>query len=443
MNKTQNWKKNAVFFLGGQTLSLFGSSLVQYAMMWRLTLDTQSGFVMTGYIIAGFLPAFVLSPFAGVWADRYDRKKIIAIADAFIAVVSIITAVLLSFNFSEVFLFFTAAAFRSLGNAVHQPAVGAFLPRIVPKEQLTRVNGINGTLQSALMLVSPIAAGSLLAVLPMNYIFLIDALTALLAISVLIFCVHEQKKENISIQADDTQPDTASSAPPASGGFLNDFKGGLSYIKNHRYLLSFFAYNAVLLILVSPAAFLTPLQTARSYGSEVWRLTSIEIVFSVGMMIGGGVIAAWGGFKNRMKTILSANTVMAFCTLALGLSPFLSKVLGLHNSSLFGITNLLPFIIYLFFMGVFGIALPLMNTPATVMLQEHIEDAYLGRVFSIYGMLAQSLMPLSMLLFGPLADVVSIEIILVITGAVMLTAAVITPLNKRLMEAGEPVSSST
>ena len=439
MNKTQNWKKNAVFFLGGQTLSLFGSSLVQYAMMWRLTLDTQSGFVMTGYIIAGFLPAFVLSPFAGVWADRYDRKKIIAIADAFIAVVSIITAVLLSFNFSEVFLFFTAAALRSLGNAVHQPAVGAFLPRIVPKEQLTRVNGINGTLQSALMLVSPIAAGSLLAVLPMNYIFLIDALTAFLAISVLIFCVHEQKKEDTVVQADDTQPDTASSAPPASGGFLSDFKGGLSYIKNHRYLLSFFAYNAVLLILVSPAAFLTPLQTARTYGSEVWRLTAIEIVFSVGMMIGGGVIAAWGGFKNRMKTILSANTVMAFCTFALGLSPFLSKVLGLHNSSLFGITNLLPFIIYLFFMGVFGIALPLMNTPATVMLQEHIEDAYLGRVFSIYGMLAQSLMPLSMLLFGPLADTVSIEIILVITGAVMLTAAVITPLNKRLMEAGEPV----
>ncbi|HOS31393.1 MAG TPA: hypothetical protein PLR39_11320, partial [Treponemataceae bacterium] len=62
MNKTQNWKKNAVFFLGGQTLSLFGSSLVQYAMMWRLTLDTQSGFVMTGYIIAGFLPALCCRP---------------------------------------------------------------------------------------------------------------------------------------------------------------------------------------------------------------------------------------------------------------------------------------------------------------------------------------------------------------------------------------------
>lgn len=439
MNKNHNWKKNAVFFLGGQTLSLFGSSLVQYAMMWRLTLDTQSGFVMTGYIIAGFLPAFILSPFAGVWADRYDRKKIIAIADAFIAVVSIITAVLLSFNISEIFLFFTAAALRSLGNAVHQPAVGAFLPRIIPKEQLTRVNGINGSLQSALMLVSPVAAGSLLAVLPLKYIFLIDAVTALLAIAVLLFFVHEQKKSDISVKMDDIQPDTASPTPAASSGFLSDFKDGLSYIKNHRYLLSFFAYNAVLLILVSPAAFLTPLQTARSYGSEVWRLTAIEIVFSAGMMIGGGLIAAWGGFKNRMKTILSANTVMAFCTFALGLSPFLSRILGLNNSSLFGISNLLPFIMYLFFMGIFGIALPLMNTPAAVMLQEHIEDAYLGRVFSIYGMLSQSLMPLSMLIFGPIADAVSIEIILVVTGAAMLASALLVPLNKNLMKAGEPV----
>jgi DHA3 family macrolide efflux protein-like MFS transporter len=441
MNKNHNWKKNAVFFLGGQTLSLFGSSLVQYAMMWRLTLDTQSGFVMTGYIIAGFLPAFILSPFAGVWADRYDRKKIIAIADAFIAVVSIITAVLLSFNISEIFLFFTAAALRSLGNAVHQPAVGAFLPRIIPKEQLTRVNGINGSLQSALMLVSPIAAGSLLAILPLKYIFLIDAVTALLAIAVLLFFVHAQKKSDISVKIDDIQPDTTSLTPAASSGFLSDFKNGLSYIKNHRYLLSFFAYNAVLLILVSPAAFLTPLQTARSYGSEVWRLTAIEIVFSAGMMIGGGLIAAWGGFKNRMKTILSANTVMAFCTFALGLSPFLSRILGLNNSSLFGISNLLPFIIYLFFMGIFGIALPLMNTPAAVMLQEHIEDAYLGRVFSIYGMLSQSLMPLSMLIFGPIADAVSIEIILVGTGAAMLASALLVPLNKNLMKAGEPVTN--
>lgn len=448
MNITPNWKKNAVFFLGGQTLSLFGSSLVQYAMMWRLTLNTQSGFVMTGYIIAGFVPAFILSPFAGVWADRYDRKKIIAIADAFIAIVSIITAVFLSFNSSEIMLFFIAAALRSLGNAVHQPAVGAFLPRIVPKEQLTRVNGINGTLQSALMLVSPIAAGSLLAVLPMPSIFLIDAVTAFLAISVLLLFVREQKKSVSPESKIDMQegqipqdPGTDKDTVVSSGSFLQDFKGGLVYIKEHRFLIWFFIYNAILLILVSPAAFLTPLQTARSFGTEVWRLTAIEIVFSVGMMLGGGLIAVWGGFKNRMKSIVCATLIMSFCTCALGLSPILAKYLALDSSIYAGIGKVLPFIIYLFFMGFFGLAMPFMNTPATVLLQEHIDDEYLGRVYSIYGMLAQSLMPLSMLLFGPLADTISIDFILIATGGIMFICSLLIPLNKTLMKAGKPIAS--
>lgn len=424
-----NWKKNTAFFLGGQILSLFGSHLVQYAMLWHLTLETKSGVVMTGYIIAGFLPAFLLSPFAGVWADRYDRKKIIALADGFIAIVSIITAVLLAFDLSTIPLFFTAAALRSLGSALHQPAVGAFLPRIVPKEQLTRVNGINGTLQSALMLVSPIAAGGLLVFMPMPFIFLIDAVTATLAIGVLMFFVREQKQEKREVNQ---------TALPERRGMLKDFIDGLRYIKTHRYLLSFFVYNAVLLVLVSPAAFLTPLQTARSFGPEVWRLTAIEMVFSLGMIVGGAIITVWGGFHNRMKTIVLANSIMAFCTIALGISPIVSNLVGGSTRVIFGVTNLIPFIIYLAFMTLFGMALPFLNTPAVVILQEHIEDAYLGRIFSVHGMIAHSLMPLSMFIFGPLADTISIEKLLIFTGAAMLLSAFFVPFNRRLMEAGEP-----
>jgi len=70
------WKKNIVLFLSSQTISLFGSSLVQYAMMWYITLTTQSGVMMTIFILCGFVPAFLLSPAAGVWADRYNRKML-------------------------------------------------------------------------------------------------------------------------------------------------------------------------------------------------------------------------------------------------------------------------------------------------------------------------------------------------------------------------------
>ena len=81
----QNWKKNAGFFIGGQFLSMFGSMLVQHAITWHITLQTKSGLIMTLFTCAAMLPMVIVSPFAGVWADRYNRKRLIMLSDGFIA----------------------------------------------------------------------------------------------------------------------------------------------------------------------------------------------------------------------------------------------------------------------------------------------------------------------------------------------------------------------
>ncbi len=73
---SRNWKKDTTLFLSSQTISLFGTMLVQYAITWYITMKTQSGVMMTLSVVAGFLPTFFLAPFAGVWADRFDRKKL-------------------------------------------------------------------------------------------------------------------------------------------------------------------------------------------------------------------------------------------------------------------------------------------------------------------------------------------------------------------------------
>ncbi|MBI4976007.1 MAG: MFS transporter, partial [Spirochaetes bacterium] len=239
---------------------------------------------------------------------------------------------------------------------------------------------------------------------PLGAVFLVDVITAAIAITILGFFLpvapHEKAK----------QPQTTS--------YFTDMKMGFRYIRDHRYLMTFFAYISVIFFLITPAAFLTPLQTVRSFGSDVWRLTAIEIVFSVGMMLGGGIIASWGGFKNRMYTMLLSNSIMAICTIALGIAPI--------------------FWLYLVFMGIFGIAMPFYNTPSTVMIQEHVEEAYLGRVFSVMTMLSTSLMPLGMLLFGPLAEVIRIETLLLVTGALMLLLAFTIPFNRTLVQSGIP-----
>jgi len=182
---SDSWKRNLFVFIASQTLSLLGSSLVQYAIVWYITLETKSGTMMTLAIIAGFVPTLLLSPFAGVWADRYDRKKLIVLADGFIALVTLVMALLFMAGFKAVWLLLLAMALRSVGQAIHGPAIGAILPQIVPEDRLMRANGIIGSIQSAIMIVSPMLSGALLGLASIQAIF-IDVVTAALAIAVIL-----------------------------------------------------------------------------------------------------------------------------------------------------------------------------------------------------------------------------------------------------------------
>ncbi|WP_040205900.1 MFS transporter [Neobacillus jeddahensis] len=400
----ENWLKNIILFLSSQTISLFGSSLVQYAIMWHITLKTESGLMMTLYIICGFIPTFILSPVAGVWADRYNRKILIMLSDGLIAMATLILAILFLMGFDSIWLLFVMAAIRAFGTGIQTPAVGAILPQIVPKDKLTKVNGANGSIQAVIMFVSPMVSAALLGMASIEIIFFIDVITAAIAIVTLLAFL------NISVHEKAAKKQTTS--------YLSDFKQGLQYVNNHAFLKKFFLFFAVFFVLMAPAAFLTPLQVTRTFGDDVWRLTAIEIAFSIGMMAGGGMIASWGGFQNKIKTMTFASLVMGACTLALGIIPV--------------------FWIYLVFMALFGVAMPIFNTPTTVLLQEKIEEDYLGRVFGVMGMISTSMMPLGMLIFGPIADIIKIEWLLIGTGVFIIILAVFLGRNKGLVEAGEP-----
>lgn len=407
VNNQQNetWLRNIVLFLSSQTISLFGSSLVQYAIMWHITLTTESGMMMTLYIICGFIPTFILSPIAGVWADRYNRKILIVLSDGLIAFATLILAILFIMGFDSIWLLFVMAAIRAFGAGIQTPAVGAILPQVVPKEKLTKVNGVNGSIQAIIMFVSPMVSAALLATTAIEIIFFIDVITAAIAIVTMLSFVK------ISVHEKAAEKQTTS--------YFADFKEGLSYVNSNSFLKSFFVFFAIFFVLMAPAAFLTPLQVTRSFGSDVWRLTAVELAFSIGMIAGGGIIAAWGGFRNKISTMTLASVIMGVCTLTLGIAP--------------------SFWLYLIFMGVFGIAMPIFNTPTTVLLQEKISEEYLGRVFGVLGMISTSMMPIGMLIFGPLADIIRIEWLLIGTGLFMLVLTVFLSRNKALIEAGEPV----
>lgn len=401
-----SWKRNVTTFMITQTISLLGSMLVNYAIMWYITLTTQSGLMMMFQVLAYAIPSLFLAPFAGVWADKLNRKMVIILADGMIAVITLVTALLFISGIKPLWMIFVVSAIRSMGQAIHQPSVNSTYQEIVPQDRLMRVNSINQTIQASMMILLPIAAAFLLSVSSIEWLFMIDVGTAAVAILAILTLVniprrgHEKDGQKIH--------------------YLNDINDGLKYIRGHDYLVPFFVFMTLLWFLIAPVSFLTPLQVARNFGDEVWRLSAIEIGFALGMTLGGILMATWGGFKNRAWTLVFANVVLGLLTVGFGV---------VHS-----------FEIYVGLMGLTGFFIPFFNTPSVTLLQERVEKEYTGRIFSVMGVLQGVTTPLSMLLFGPLADFVSIDIIVIFTGILTTTLSAFIVLNKPIMKAGNTLA---
>ena len=380
----EGWKKKTALFLSSQGLSLFGSMLVQYAIIWHITLTTRSGAILTIATIAAFLPQIIISLFAGVWADRYPRKFLILGADLLTAASTLILAVLFLLGYGELWLLILVSGIRSIGAGIQTPAVNALLPQIVPAERLIKVNGINGTLQPFIMIAAPVTSGVLLSAARLEAIFFIDVVTAVLAVSLLLIL---------------KVPAHRKAADGQTTGYLDDLKQGLTYVGQNRAIKRLFVFFAFGFFLVAPVAFLSPLLVARTYGEEVWRLTANEVTFFVGSIVGGIIMTVWGGFRNQFRTIGLACILWGVLFAGLGLSR--------------------DFYVYLGIMFLAGIPMPLLNVPTTTLLQEMVEPDMQGRVFGVMQLITTAVMPLGMLVFGPIADVITVQALIVATSALL------------------------
>lgn len=398
-----SWKKKVATFLVGQTITTFGSYLVQYAIMWHLTLTTKSGVVLALAAVFGFLPQAIVSVFAGVWADRVNRKTMIIISDSAIAAATLGLALLMLSGVSDLWLIFLVMAVRSVGAGFQMPAISALLPQIVPSEQLMRINGINSSIQSALGLLAPVVAAAVYATMSLVAILFIDVVTAIVGLSLLALIAVPSL-------------DRVTSADKPS--YFADLKDGINYIFTHdlvRWVMAIF--GIVFLLIVAPSN-LSPLMVARNFGTEVWMLTVLEIAFGVGMAIGGALMAVFASKLDRLNTIIGTSVIFGLLAIAMGFT-----------------TNLWLFYSLFFIVGV---VVPAFSTSAFTLLQETVEPERQGRVFGFVGIVMSVAMPLGMAFLGPLADVVSVELLLIVTGAatvVIALVAVLLPAGKRAIAA--------
>jgi len=402
-----NWRRNVAIFLTSQTVSLFGSMLVQYAIMWYLTLETKSGLVLALGAAFGFLPQAIVSIFGGVWADRLNRKTLIIIADSCIAASTLVLALVMLAGMDDLWIIFLALAIRSTGAGIQMPAVSAMIPQIVPTDKLMRVNGINGSIQSGMALLAPAVAGVVYGMSSIIPIFFIDVVTAVIGILLLLL----------------VPVPTLRKAAGEQTGYFDDLVDGVRYIAHHAFVRWLLVLFAVVFLLTVAPSYLTPLMIARSFGDEVWMLTVNELAFSIGMVLGGIVIAVWGGTKNRVAMIVMSSVLFGVLSIALGLS-----------------TNLWIFFAFMFLVG---LAVPFFSTPSMTLLQETVEPERQGRVFGFVGIVMAVAMPIGMVVFGPLADQFSVESLLIVAGVIMfivVAVATMIPAGRRSMAAASAAS---
>ncbi|MHC2999686.1 MFS transporter [Microbacterium sp. HJ5] len=411
-----------MLFLTGQTVSLLGSMLVQYAVFWYLTIEYRSGIYMMLAALFGFLPQAVVSIFGGVWADRHNRKYLIMGADAVIALATLGLALIMTTGYDAVWLLFLVLAIRSAGAGIQMPAVSALIPQITPTRNLIRVNGINGSIQSAMALLAPAAAGAIYAwssaatggtAASLIPIFFIDVVTAAIGIGILAFIPVGAVRRASDVQT----------------GYFADLVDGVRYIVHHAFVRWLLVVFAIIFVLTVAPSNLTPLMLVRSFpageAQDVVNLAVLEIAFSVGMMLGGILVASFFAKRSRIGLIVVSSLVFGVLSIGLGLAPNVWMFFG--------------------FMFLVGLAVPFFSTPSMTLLQETVEPERQGRVFGFLGIVMAVAMPFGMVVFGPLADVVPIETLLVAAGVltfVVIGLAVWLPAGQRAIAAARAATQA-
>jgi DHA3 family macrolide efflux protein-like MFS transporter len=304
-----SWKRKFFPIWTGQALSLLGSRVARFALVWWLTASTGSATVLASATLAAIIPQVFLGPVAGACVDHWNRRAVMIIADSFMALVSLWLAYMFWTEALQVWHVYVVVLVHALGGIFHGPAMSASTSLMVPTEHLPRVAGLNQALDGSLGLVGPPLGALALTVLPLHGVMLVDVSTAALAVLSLL-------ATNIP------QP----GRKPASDGdgrasLWRELRQGLRYVWNWPGLLALMMMAAVVNFVINPAFTLLPLYVSREFGGGAMQLGWMQAVQGAGLISGGLLLGVWGGFRRRVYTALSGLILQGLATVVVGLAP--------------------------------------------------------------------------------------------------------------------------
>nr|WP_275299591.1 macrolide efflux MFS transporter Mef(A) [Clostridium sp. YIM B02506] len=395
IKQNSKWKQDFFTIWTGQAISLISSAILQMAIIFYLTEKTGSAMVLSIASLVGFLPYAVFGPAIGVLVDRYDRKKIMIVADLIIAGAGAILAIIALYMELPVWMVMVVLFIRSIGAAFHSPALSAVTPLLVPEEQLTKCAGYSQSLQSISYIISPAAAAFLYSVWKLNAIIAMDVLGAVIAC--ITVALVKIPKLNIEEQSQKSH-------------FMKELKEGFDVLKENKGLFALLLIGTLYMFVYMPINALYPLMTMEYFSGTPMHVSITEIAYASGMLVGGLLLGLFGNFKKRIILITASIFMM-------GVSLTISGLL--HSSG---------FIIFVVCCVVMGLSVPFYSGVQTALYQEKIKPEYLGRVFSLTGSIISLAMPLGLILSGLFADRVGVNYWFLISGVLIIIIAIVCPL---------------
>jgi len=357
------WKRRFFTIWTGQQLSLVGSSAAQFALVWWLTMTTGSATVLATATTVALIPQILLGPLAGAYVDRWNRRLVMLIADSFIALVSLWLAYLFWSGSMQVWHVYIVMLARSLGGVFHWPAMAASTTLMVPERHLTRIAGINQTMNG----------------------LLVDVGTALFAVIPLLFIAIPQP---VRLQANGSK----------KASIWVDMREGFRYLWGWSGAMALIGGALIFKVALTPAFSLLPLLVRKHFGGGAAQLSLLESVIGVGILLGGLILSAWGGFKRKVYTLLLGLIGVGVGILVLGLTPGHLFFIALGS---------------MFFMG---FMLPMADGPIMSIFQSTVAPEMQGRVFALLGSLVSISSPLGLAIAGPVSDRFGIQIWFVVAG---------------------------
>jgi DHA3 family macrolide efflux protein-like MFS transporter len=375
-----------LFFWAGQLFSILGSAIVGFAITWWVTITTGSAVLLSVSAFMYILPMALLSPFAGVKADRHNRKTIIAIADSMQALVTFVVIILFWLNLAYPLIVVLIMGLRGICQAFHVPTANAILPSMVPKDKLSRMNGVNYLFTSVVNIVGPFFGAALYSIWTIEFILWIDIITyaiamiPLLSIRIPLMIKPKEEKEKDS--------------------FLHEFKLGLKTINLIPGLIALLLWSMMLNFLLMPTNILLPYFIAFEHGGTEIDFALMSVFFSIGMIFGSLLTSIKKNWNRKLFSyfgslfiLMGAISVFAFAPKGAYLPMWIANI-------------------------IMGFMLPIGNTIYMTVIQLTVPQEKMGRVNSIDQSLSTIMAPIGAISAGPLAELFGIRTLFLIVSII-------------------------